>query len=92
MAAGLSPGKTFIGGTAMLRTEVKQARADLTYSAHDGNLWVLPITAAGMTYCRAAMPGGVQRMGMFYLVGQADAEAVVCGLVSAGLTIEKRGV
>jgi len=86
------PSGTFNGkGLNMPRTEINQARADVTYSAHDGNLWVLPITTAGISYCRNAMPPGAQRMGMFYLIGEADAARVILALNSAGLNVEQRG-
>lgn len=65
-------------------------RADVTYSEHDGNLWVLPITSAGMSYCRDIMPLGVQRMGMFYLIGAADAARVIFDLKTSGLRVEQR--
>jgi hypothetical protein len=74
----------------MPRTEINQGRADVTYSAHDGNLWVLPVTTAGISYCRNAMPPGAQRMGMFYLIGEADAARVILALNSAGLNVEQR--
>lgn len=74
----------------MLRTEQHPSRADVTYSAHDGNLWVLPITTAGISYCRNAMPPGAQRMGMYYLIGAADAARVILGLNSAELILEQR--
>lgn len=74
----------------MPRIEINQTRADVTYSAHDGNLWVLPITTAGMSYCRNAMPPGAQRMGMYYLIGAADAARVILALNSAGLNVEQR--
>lgn len=74
-----------------MRTELKpERRADVTYSAHDGNLWVLPLTTAGISYCRNAMPAGAQRMGMYYLIGEADAPRVICGLrADQGLRVEQ---
>jgi hypothetical protein len=74
----------------MPRIETHQVRADVTYSAHDGNLWVLPITTAGISYCRNVLPPGTQRMGMYYLIGAADAAQVVLGLNSAELILEQR--
>lgn len=74
----------------MPRTELHETRADVTYSAHDSNLWVLPITTAGISYCRNAMPPGAQRMGMYYLIGAADAARVILALNSAGLNVEQR--
>lgn len=69
----------------MPRIEIKpERRADVTYSAHDGNLWVLPLTTAGISYCRSAMPAGAQRMGMYYLIGAGDATRVLCGLHADG--------
>lgn len=77
----------------MARTEIKpERRADVTYSAHDGNLWVLPLTTAGISYCRNAMPAGAQRMGMYYLIGAGDAARVICGLCADGsLRVEQVG-
>lgn len=76
----------------MPRTEINQARADVTYSAHDGNLWVLPITTAGISYCRNAMPAGAQRMGMYYLIGEADAPRVIRELhADGGLVVRQTG-
>lgn len=64
-----------------MRTELKpERRPDVTYSVHDGNLWVLPLTTAGINYCRDAMPSGAQRMGMYYLIGAGDAARAICGL------------
>ena len=77
----------------MARTEITpERRADVTYSAHDGNLWVLPLTTAGVSYCRNAMPAGARRMGMYYLIGEADVPRVLCGLhADGGLVARQTG-
>lgn len=75
----------------MSRTELKpERRADVTYSAHDGNLWVLPLTTPGISYCRNAMPPGAQRMGMYYLIGGGDAARVICGLHADGGVVARQ--